>query len=275
LGFADRVSVGGWISRCEGCGKFGHSTVAFFPEIIEPGKRYKVGRKFPVPPHGLHTICATFHQIGIKSFFCSPVVRDKNNPISVEWSAVQLGLPVEQEYQPFPGDLSTFRKRSRKYNFLRYNTAVNDVPCESIPDEFTKENIRIAFSNAYMAETSDVDGILWGERYTYPIEIKEKTVAKDERLGPYFGLDIGPFVKLAFYAAKKGNLHSLFVVREIDDVESRNLVKWWFITYDKLAQYASWVFRGGGKGMSGSQSATVRIPVAEFSELTRETLNCL
>jgi hypothetical protein len=59
-------------------------------------------------------------------------------------------------------------------------------------------------------------------------------------VGKYFGIDVGPFVKLAFYAAKWGNLHSIFIVREIDPVEDRNLVNWWLITFDQLSRFASW-----------------------------------
>lgn len=51
---------------------------------------------------------------------------------------------------------------------------------------------------------------------------------KDRRaridLGEWFGLDSGPFVTLAFYAETHGDLRSLFIVREIDNVQDRNLV---------------------------------------------------
>lgn len=114
--------------------------------------------------------------------------------------------------------------------------------------------------------------IFWGQSKTYPIEIKEKTAATDARLGEYFGLDIGPFVKLAFYAAKRGNLHSVFVVREIDSVKTRLLRNWLYITYDKLAQYASWVSSAGGANMLGGGSSVVKIPKAEFSLLDKKAL---
>ena len=82
-------------------------------------------------------------------------------------------------------------------------------------------------------------------------------------------------MKLAFYAAKRGNLHSIFVVREIDDPEVRNLLGWWFITFDTMAQYASWVFTGGGRNMAGGASAVVKIPRAEFQPLNQHTLAAL
>lgn len=49
-----------------------------------------------------------------------------------------------------------------------------------------------------------------------------------------FQTGCGPFVKLAHYAAKRGNLHSLFIVREIADPEARDLVAWRYITFDRL-----------------------------------------
>ena len=104
------------------------------------------------------------------------------------------------------------------------------------------------------------------------VEIKEKTPGNDNKVGDFFGIDVGPFVKLAFYAAKKGNLHSLFFVREIDDTINRNLVNWWFITFDTLAQYASWVPIAGGRSMQGGASSVVKIPKAEFTLLTANNL---
>jgi hypothetical protein len=135
--------------------------------------------------------------------------------------------------------------------------------------------VRVAFNSPLMSETSDVDAIVWGRQHTYPVEIKEKTPAPSDDLGDYFGLDIGPFVKLSFYAAKKGNLHSLFVVREITDPVTRNLAGWWAITFETLAQYASWVYQGGGTNMRGGASSVVRIPKAEFSPLDKAFLDAL
>jgi len=271
IGFEHRVSAGGWIARCEGEGNFSHHIVAFFPETIHPDQNYSPTRELPNPPHGLHTICSTLHQIGIHSYFCTPSIENNN----IRWSHIQLGLPTTQTYTPFPENISGFNRRTRNYNFLRYRTDVSLIPSISLPEEFSKESLRITFQNNYLAEISDIDGIVWGNQFTYPIEIKEKTVAADRRIGPYFGLDIGPFVKLAFYAAKRGNLHSLYVVREIDNIESRNLVNWWCITFDKMAQYASWVYSEGGRNMQGGRSATVKIPKAEFDIFDLSLLNSL
>lgn len=276
LGFVDRISPGGWIARRKGPGEFGHGTVVFFPEVIQPGGDYAAARPLPTPPHGLHTICATFHQTGIAAYFCAARIQRVNDPESVCWWAKQLGLPADRPYEPFPRCLaSTFRARERRYKFLRYSTDTKAIPCVAVAEEFSKESIRIAFEDCFMAEVSDVDGIFWGQQYTYPIEIKEKTPAKDRSLGEFFGLDLGPFVKLSFYAAKRGNLHSIFIVREIDAIETRNLVAWWFITYERLAQFASWIQQGGGTSMTGGRSSVVRVPKAEFEPLDAAHLRAL
>jgi hypothetical protein len=274
VGFSDRVSVGGWIARCTGPNQFGKNVIVMFPESIQPNVEYAPDRLLPDPSHGLHTICATFHQIGIRSFFCSPVLRT-NESTAIVWKAVELGLPTQQKYIDFPNDIQGFNIRTRGYNFLRYKSDVSIIPDEKLAEEFSKENIRVTFQNHFMGELSDIDGILWGQQFTYPIEIKEKTAAPDRVMGEFFGIDVGPFVKLAFYAAKRGNLHSIFVVREIDNSETRNLVKWWFITFEKMAQYAGWTPIAGGMNMRGSGSSVIKIPNSEFSELNRASLASL
>jgi hypothetical protein len=277
LGFGDRISRGGWILRTKGPGIFANSTVALFPEVVDPGVDYAPGRALPHPELGLHTIGTTFHQSGISSFFCAATVSEADDPASLEWQAIQLGIPVEQPYEPFIPRLSTvgFALRDRRYNFLRYAADADTIPAIAVPEEFTKEHLRIAFSTHFMAEPSDIDGLFWGAQHTYPIEVKEKTPSDSRDLGLFFGLDIGPFVKLAYYAAKRGNLRSLYVVREIDNATDRNLVRWAYITFDHLAQFASWVPMAGGTNMQGGASAVVRIPRSEFTPLTAETLALL
>ena len=276
LGFGDRVSRGGWIARREGPGEFGHRTAVFFPEVLSPGVDYPSNRVMPTPDHGLHTICATFHQTGIEAYFCAATVEHADDATTLRWQAIQLGLPTQQQFQPFPQCVAPlFRARGARYNFLRYDADAAQIPDIAVPDEFSKEHMRVAFQTAYLAEVSDVDGIFWGQQFTYPLEVKEKTAATDNRLGHYFGLDVGPFVKLAYYAAKRGNLQSLFIVREINNTDERALVQWWFITFEHLARFASWVQRAGGTSMSGGASAVVRIPRAEFRPLNAENLRAL
>ena len=214
LGYSDRVSPGGWLARTTGSGAFASRTVVVFPEVVQPKTDYPVGRPAPEPPQGLHSVCSTFHAIGVEGFFCYPEVTKLGDSESIQWIAKQLGVPLSPSAAPLAVALAGMTARSRPYNFLRYKADVNSLPDAAVPEEFSKESLRVALQTPFLVEASDVDGVLWGHRHTYPIEMKEKTCASDKRVGPYFGIDIGPFVKLAFYAAKRGNLKSLFVVRE-------------------------------------------------------------
>jgi hypothetical protein len=262
--------------RRRGIAKFGSETVALFPEVCTDVAMLTEGRGLTEPTRGLHTICSTFYQIGIRSFFCSLQIADASDPKSYRWQALRLGTPTEEKWSPLEAALAPYLSaRTRNYNYLRYHTDTSRIPDACITEEFLKEHLRVSVCTPYMAEVSDVDGILWGNEKTYPLEIKEKTAASDSKLGEYFGIDVGPFVKLAFYAAKRGNLHSLFVVREITDTETRAIKQWWFIPFDRLAQYASWNQQGGGTNMLGGSSTVVRVPKDRFTKLTKAELDRL
>ncbi|MFJ8293223.1 hypothetical protein [Bacillus tropicus] len=278
LGYEDRISIGGWIARSIRNNTFGQKVIAIFPEIINPNEAYPIERDLPNPHMGLHTICSTLHSIGIESYFCSPVIKSDNDFASISWNAVQLGLPTQQVYSGFPNcfDDTLFVQRERRYNFLRYNSDVSIIPSYVIPEEFSKEHLRVTFQNKFFAEVSDIDGIFWGNQNTYPLEIKEKTAGYEKDIGEYFGLDVGPFVKLSSFAAlRNGNLNSIFVVREIDSVENRELVNWWYIPFESIARFASWVPRSGGTSMTGGGSSVIRIPKAQFKQLDSNALSKL
>lgn len=275
LGYGERVSQGGWIFR-RNREEFGSRTIVVFPEVLNPETDYPLARPAPQIPLGLHTVCATFQQTGIHAYFCYGAVGETENVSSVKWSAIRLGVPMVQHPIGFPEDFGdAFVRRERRYNFLNNEADVSGITDASIPEQFAKENLRVTFRNHYFAEDSDVDGIFWGDQYTYPLEIKEKTVAEDDSLGEWFGIDLGPFVKLAYYAAKRGNLNSLFVVREIDDEQRRNHVEWWFVKFEELARFASWVAQGGGQNMRGGGSTVVKVPRRIFHPLTAAELRNL
>lgn len=276
LGFGDRVSQGGWIARRKGPNIFAHSTVALFPEVIEPDRQYPPSRQLPAPSHGLHTICATFHQSGIASFYCAGTVEACDSS-SLRWQAMELGVPVEQPYRPLVEALVplNFLSRERSYNFLRYQTDTAPISDSAVPEEFSKEHLRVSFNTPFIAEMSNIDGIFWGQHHTYVIEIEERAPDSSRDLETFFALRGGTFTNSSFLAKERGTLHPIYVIREIDNERERNLVQWWFITFDQLAQFASWVPQAGGTAMGGGRSSVVRVPRAEFTPLTADFLHRL
>lgn len=270
LGFGDRVSPGGWLFRNTHV-DFAKHTIALFPHVMQVQHDYSAPPNPAIIPVSLHTICSTLYQIGIQSHYCFPQLEADGAP-NVKWKLLQLGVPYPTSYKDIGEVFVGFKAREQRYKFLRYAADTTALDADSVRTEFSKENLRVYVSSSFRAEVVDIDGVIWGKNHTYPVEIKEKTFGSDKAIGEYFGLDISPFVKMAFYAAKKGNFHSLFVVREIDDVLNRSLKKWWFTTFDRLAKLASWQQIGGGTNMKGGSSTVIRIPKAAFSELTVSAL---
>ena len=276
LDMANHLTTPVMLLQRRGIAKFASETVTLFPEVCSDSMQLAEARPLTEPTRGLHTICSTFHQIGIRSFFCSLQITDATDLSTCRWQALRLGTPVEEQWRSLEDALAPYLgRRARPYNWLRFHTDTSRISDEFVTEEFLKEHLRIAALTQYIGEISDVDGIFWGNEKTYPVEIKEKTAATDPKMGEYFGIDVGPFVKLAYYAAKRGNLHSLFVVREIEDVGSRRLKQWWFIPFDRLAQYASWNQLGGGRNMRGGASTVVRVPKDRFFEMNRAALDNL
>jgi hypothetical protein len=167
-------------------------------------------------------------------------------------------------------------QRAKPWNFLRYHADVSGLTDEAVQAQYSLEALRIHINSIVYAETSDIDRLLWGANTIYPVEVKEKTrVTGDTGMGDWFGMDVGPFTKLAFFAAWYGELKSLFVVREIKDVQTRELVQYWAIEFSDVAKHASWVFQSGGPNMLGGRSAVVRVPVTAFKTLDAAFLKSL
>lgn len=273
LGFGDSVSPGGWIYRSRRDKGFGEHNIVLFPEEVLPGVEPS-----PIPPEiptRLHSVGAHFRTIGVRAFYCR--MTDSARPLD-SWMAKELAPVQEASWQPLDEMLGVYlTKRPHKHNYLSQKADVSGLPDAAVPDQYTKELIRVAASQWFLAETSDMDGVFWGDATAYHIEIKEKTAAPDKDMGgEYFGLDMGPFTKLAFFAANKGgNMHSLFVVREVADRATRALVQWWIINFETLARYASWVPIGGGTNMRGGGSTVVKVPKSKFLPLTAEYLDSL
>lgn len=275
LGFAEQITFGGWIFRSEGQGNFGHHTLMFFPEIISPEESYSADRNLPVPDFGLHTICSAFEQIAVPVYFCSPVIDENNFANSINWFITRIGEPKRQHYIPVADGIHNFGKRIRRYNWLTANSETSLIPDSVVPEAFSREHFRITFQDNFMSELSDVNGILRGRQFTYFLEIKEMIPAEDNRVGEYFRLELGSFIKLAFFA-KRRNFHSIFVVREIDNPSDKNLVNWLYITFEKMAQFASWNPRGrGGENVPWGQGTEIVVPKNEFMKLDAIALQSL
>lgn len=141
-----------------------------------------------------------------------------------------------------------------------------------VRDLFWFEYTRYFCQKKYLISNNDLDLFIIGDSGSaYPVEIKSKTPVVDESLGDWFGLDIGPFAKMAFFTANSMNTDALYIVQEVD--ENRSFVKWHGIKFTDLVKSCSWVGQAGGQGMSGGASSTIKIPKLSFTELSLLLVN--
>ncbi|MEI8602318.1 hypothetical protein P4S55_16465 [Shewanella sp. PP-Sp27a-2] len=139
--------------------------------------------------------------------------------------------------------------------------------CSLVRDLFWFEYTRYYCQIDYLISNNDLDLFIIGNSGgAYPVELKSKSPVIDTTLGDWFGLDIGPFAKMAYFTANSMNTDALYIVQEVD--ENRNLVQWLGIKFTDLVKSCSWVGQAGGKGMSGGASSTVKVPKLSFTELS-------
>jgi hypothetical protein len=266
LGFADRVSPGGWIIRPNRVQSFGLSAVAVFPDDIPVDQDLSTGTP-PAVPESIDAAASFLRSASIATYFCYPI----ETAPGLQWLGLLRGHPSP----PQPEDINDllvngegFARRRRPYNFLRYSSDVSRLSDKVIAAQLPLEALRIYIHSGVYGEISDIDRLLWGQNTIYPVEVKEKTRVRDDpAIGDWFGIDVGTFAKLAYFAAWHGRLRSLFVVREIVDPDTRELMQWWAADFETVAKRASWVFRGGGPTMGGMASAVLQVPIDAFRVL--------
>jgi len=230
---------------------------------------------------------AYFRQLGIQTFFVE----------STPFTEAQFSLPTpsagsRRAIYPKPyalelkqvgptGQLTTAGASAVFSNFphragnsgLRCNSLGRIDPTISpwtnpsiISDLFWFEYTRYYYQCDYLISNNDLDMYVIGTSGSaYPVELKSKTAASSPTLGAWFGIDMGPFAKLAFFTANGMNTDALYIVEEVDS--SGQFVDWLGIRYTELVKTCSWVGQGGGTGMMGGASSTYKVPKAAFSSL--------
>lgn len=122
---------------------------------------------------------------------------------------------------------------------------------------------------------SDIDAIFWGEQYTYPIEIKEKTAAEDKQIGEYFEIEIEPFISIAKLFSRRENYESIFFIREAEDNRTKNKSKWWFTTLNKIRQDFDRISGQICNSKCNRKNGVIRISKDFFHPLNRNQLTSL
>ncbi len=131
---------------------------------------------------------------------------------------------------------------------------------------FWKEYSRYYLQRYYRISAADLDFFIVGNSgRAYPIEFKSKTVVPSPDLGEWFGIDVNPFAKLAFFVSLSNNMEALYFVEEVDS--NGNTLDWWGVGFSKLLKFCIWVPQGGGTSMGGGRSTTIIVPKSIFDRL--------
>lgn len=138
-----------------------------------------------------------------------------------------------------------------------------------ITELFWKEYVRYYIQVSYLVSNNDIDFFLVSNsRKAYPVELKSKScVTNDKTIGDWFGLDAGTYVKLSFFISSGNNMDALYVVEEVNDADEHQ--QWLGIRFSELVNCCSWVTQGGGRGMTGGSSTTIKVPKTMFTELNQ------
>lgn len=224
----------------------------------------------------------------MRTLYCMPTGV---NGMLVEWTAAEVSGPTVGHTRPLVDEFLAFPPRKRAYSKRTANANVAplaNVDSKELEVLFARESMLDVVRANRLVTANDLDYLVWGTRATYPVEIKEKTVAglgrpetstsraqRPDPIGPWLGLDIGPFSNLSCFAAAGSGQDSLFVVREIEDRVSRRHRAWHMIRFSDLCRSCSWVYQGGGTNMLGGSSAVVKVPLKAFQPLDRAHLEAL
>jgi hypothetical protein len=228
-----------------------------------------------------------FRQLGIQTFFVDPTPFTENQftlpTPSANSQRANYPKPYALELKQVGQDgsltpastavvFSSFPPRTGNRG-LRCNALgridPTDYPWTNpsiVSDLFWFEYTRYYYQCDYLISNNDLDMYIIGASGSaYPVELKSKKSANSRALGDWFGIDMGPFAKLAFFTANGMNTDALYIVEEVNS--SGQPEGWFGIRYTELVKACSWVGQGGGTGMTGGRSSTYKVPKAAFSLL--------
>lgn len=225
-----------------------------------------------------------FRQVGMKVYFAEP------NPIPTPMLENSFQVPSRGNYtrtydltfkEVGASGLVTVPISSVMRNFISRNgnrgmraNAINRIDrtinpwtsTDVVTELFWKEYVRYFIQKEYLVSNNDLDFFLVSNSgKSYPVELKSKQPAQDSNIGEWFGIDAGPFSKLAYFVSLSNNMDALYVVEEVDSNYSH--VEWWGTKFSELLRGCYWVQQAGGTGMTGGSSVTIKVPKNIFEPL--------
>jgi hypothetical protein len=145
----------------------------------------------------------------------------------------------------------------------RYQVASGDTLTELVMRQaFLEGHLKQRLKKVF-GETYDVDGFIVAySGRVFPLEVKEKSATPDSQ----FGVDAGRILMLLRFCLITDS-NALYIIREVDNTPTRQLVGWRYITLSDLILYCRWNLQGGGRGMGGGSTQTIMLDADLFKPL--------
>ena len=226
---------------------------------------------------GFQALFSNLKKSGVGVIVSGAVGDSSTTPDDFSWSSfvyIDEKLISQADNEPF---ISLTRGRGRaNLNHQPWDSDVlnrfNDFP----EDSLMKLTLKQAFYYSYLKvklkasfiDPYDVDAFLVGfNGNVFPVEIKEKSrTDKGE-----FGIDAGRILMMMRLCITTDS-NALYIIREVDNSESRKLIGYKYITFSDMIMNVSWNLQAGGIGMGGGNTQTIMMTGKAFSDFSLDVL---
>lgn len=278
---SQKMFAGSWIitpNKSDAVNPVNYRIAVFvLPHIFSTKKELDEFIKNLILDRGYQALFSNLKRSGVGVIVSGAIGNSSTIPDDFSWSNFVYfdeKLIPQAENEPF---ISLTRGRGRAN--LNHQPWDNDVINRF--NAFSEESLlrltlKQAFYYSYLKvklkasyiDPYDVDAFLVGfNGNVFPVEIKEKSrTDKGE-----FGIDAGRILMMMRLCITTDS-NALYIIREVDNSESRKLIGYKYITFSDMIMNVSWNLQAGGIGMGGGNTQTIMMTGKAFGDFSLDVL---
>lgn len=276
-----KMFAGAWIitpNKSDAVNPVNYRIAVFvLPDIFATKNKLDSHIKNLMLDRGHQALFSSLKRSGIGVIVSGAVGSTDDVPDDFQWSSYVYSdekLVIKPENEPF---LSLTRGRGRaNLNHQAWDKDVlkrfNDFSEESLLKLTLKQTFYYSYLKvklkASFIDPYDVDAFLVGfNGNVFPVEIKEKSrTDKGE-----FGIDAGRILMMMRLCITTDS-NALYIIREVDNSQSRSIVGYKYITFSDMLMNVSWNLQAGGIGMGGGNTQTIMMTCKAFHDFNLDVL---
>lgn len=276
-----KMFAGSWIitpNKSDAVNPVNYRIAVFvLPHIFSTKKELDEFIKNLILDRGYQALFSSLKKSGVGVIVSGAVGNSLTVPDDFYWSNFVYfdeKLIPQAENEPF---ISLTRGRGRAN--LNHQPWDNDVINRF--NAFSEENLlrltlKQAFYYSYLKvklkasyiDPYDVDAFLVSfNGNVFPVEIKEKSQTDKGE----FGIDAGRILMMMRLCITTDS-NALYIIREVDNSESRKLLGYKYITFSDMIMNVSWNLQAGGVGMGGGNTQTIMMTSKAFNDFSLDVL---